>query len=91
MQNYLSIKSRRRDLLHHSNGQDAISLKKGTTIYTDVLEIKKSPNYIKINATECFPGNIFHPQNMLKIVPGHIKPSVIIECLWQTMNILATV
>ena len=41
-------------------------MKEGTTIYTDVPEIKTSLNCIKINATECFPGNILAP-------PEHAK------------------
>ena len=56
-------------LLHDKNdrhAQDAIPVKEGTTIYTDVPEIKTSPNCIKINATECFPGNILAP-------PEHAK------------------
>ena len=33
----------------------------GTIVYTDVPEIKTPPNCIKINATECFSGNILAP------------------------------
>ena len=33
----------------------------GTIVYTDVPEIKTPPNCIKINATECFSGNILPP------------------------------
>ena len=56
-------------ILHDSNGkytQDAIPVREGTTEYTDVPEIKAPPNYIKINATECFPGNILAPAEHAK-------------------------
>ena len=66
MQNSLSIKqgSERAYLLHHNNGrytQCAIPVREGTTIYTDVPEIKTPTNCLKINATECFPGNTLAP------------------------------
>ena len=78
-------------------------MREGTAAYTDVLEIKTPPNCIKINATECFPGNILapaeHAKNWLRSkrdipcnrVPGRISPSIILECLWQTMKTLVTV
>ena len=56
-------------LLHDNNGryaQDAIPVREGTAVYTDVLEIKTPPNCIKINATECFPGNILAPAEHAK-------------------------
>ena len=56
--------------LHDSNGgyaQDAIPVREGTTICTDVPEIKTAPNCVKINATECFPGNILAPEEHAKI------------------------
>ena len=56
-------------LLHGNNGryaQDAIAVSEGTTVYTDVLEIKTPPNSIKINATQCFPGNILAPAKHAK-------------------------
>ena len=44
-------------------------MREGTTVYTDILEIKTPPNCIKINAPECFPGNILalaeHAKNWL--------------------------
>ena len=46
--------------------QDAIPVREGTAVYTDVLEIKTPPNCIKINATECFPGNILAPAEHAK-------------------------
>ena len=46
--------------------QDAIPVREGTAVYTDVLEIKTLPNCIKINATECFPGNILAPAEHAK-------------------------
>ena len=50
--------------------QDAIRVREGTTIYTDVPEIKTPANCIKINATESFPGNILatakHAKNWLR-------------------------
>ena len=83
-------------LLHDNNGryaQDAIPVREGTTVYTDVLEIKTPPNSIKINATQCFPGNILapakHAKNWLRreashvTVPERISSSTILECLWQ--------
>ena len=43
-------------------------------MYMDVPEIKKSPNCIKLNATECFPGNILasaeHAKNWLRSKRG---------------------
>ena len=60
-------------LLYNNNSryaQYAIPVTEGTAIYMYVLEIKKSPNCIKLNATECFPGNILasaqHPKNCLR-------------------------
>ena len=55
--------------MHGNNGryaQDTIPVREGTTIYTDVLKIKTPPNCIKINATECFPGNILVPTERAK-------------------------
>ena len=82
--------------------QDAIPVREGTTIYTDVPEIKTLANCIKINATESFPGNILatakHAKNWLRskrdihvTVLERISPSIILECLWQTMKVLVTV
>ena len=71
----------------------------GTAVYMDALEIKAPPNCIKINAMECFPSNILaraeHAKNWLRTnrvtVPACISPSIILECLWQTMKTLVTV
>ena len=45
-------------------------MRQGTVIYTDVPEIKTPPSCVKINATECFPGNILaltiHAKNWLR-------------------------
>ena len=64
-------------LLHDNNGryaQDAILVKEGTAKYKDVPEIKTPPNCIKINATECFLGNILapadHAENWLRSKRG---------------------
>ena len=46
--------------------QDAVPVRKGTTIYTDVPEINTPPNCVKINATEYFPGNILAPTEDVK-------------------------
>ena len=56
-------------LLHDNNGryaQDAILVREGTIVHKDVLEIKTLSNGIKINATECFPGNILAPAEHAK-------------------------
>ena len=70
MQNSLSEEGGERAyLLHDSNGryaQDAIPVRECITVYTDVLGIKAPPNCIKINATECFPGNILAPAEHAK-------------------------
>ena len=60
-------------LLHDSNGryaQDAIPMREGTTEYRYVPKIKTPLNCVKINATECFPGNILAPQNKLAVLIG---------------------
>ena len=67
--NLLKEGDERAYLLHGNNGryaQDTIPVREGTTIYTDVLKIKTPPNCIKINATECFPGNILVPTERAK-------------------------
>ena len=70
MQNSLSEEGGERAyLLHDSNGryaQDAIPVRQCITVYTDVLEIKTPPNCIKINAMECFLGNILAPAEHAK-------------------------
>ena len=56
-------------LLHNCNGryaQDAIPVREGTTVYTDVPKIKAPPNCTKLNATECFPCNILAPAEHAK-------------------------
>ena len=55
--------------MHNNNGryaQNAIPVREVTTVYTDVPEIKTPPNCIKVNATECFPGNNLAPAEHTK-------------------------
>ena len=53
---------------------DMHNSREGTTVYTVVLELKTLSNCIKINATECFPGNILahaeHAKNWLRSKRG---------------------
>ena len=51
-------------------------MREGTAIYTKVPEIKTPPNCVKINANECFPGNILapteHGKNWLRREASHV-------------------
>ena len=53
---------------------DMHNSREGTTVYIVVLELKTLSNCIKINATECFPGNILahteHAKNWLRSKRG---------------------